>query len=74
MTKPKPLSLLNCRTIDQVAKLHRDHFDYGDFCLMSDGYTTWLSEQKVGETPTQSFQIPKGVFDRLIRRYVKEQL
>lgn len=71
--KPKAKSLMDCRNADQVVKLERDHFEYDNFGVLSDGYTVWLHEQKIGEMPQQSFQIPKRVFDALIRRYIKPQ-
>lgn len=66
-------SLMDCRNIDQVAKLKRDNFQRGDFSIQCDGHFVWLGEQKVFENPTQAFQIPKPVFDALIRRYMKPQ-
>ena len=52
--------------------MHRDHTEYGDFCLMVDGNTVWLSEQAVYKAPTQGFKIPKWKFNRLLRWYLRE--
>lgn len=66
-------SLLECKNLDQVCELKRDNFSYGDFSILSDGHSTWLSQQKVGESPVQSFEIPKRKFDYLIRKYIASQ-
>lgn len=66
-------SLMDCKNIDDVAKMERDHFDYKDFSILCDGYTVWLGEQKIGENPSQKIQIPKSIFDRLIRKYIAPQ-
>lgn len=63
-------SLLECRG-DEVAEMSRDNFHHGDFCLLTDGFNVWLSEQAAGEKPVQKIRLPKAVFDSLVREYVK---
>lgn len=70
MTKKKR-SPAQC-TFNQLCKMPRDNFDVGDFNIITDGHTVWLGEQKTGKQPTQRFQIPRAVFNRLIRWYTTE--
>ena len=66
-------SLQDCKNINQVAALERDHFEQGNFSILTDGHTVWLGEQRTRKMPTQEFQIPKRVFDALIRKYTEKQ-
>lgn len=56
---------------DQICRMPRDHKYVGDFSIMTDGYTFWLSQQKTGEAPAQNFEIPKKKFNRLLAWYLK---
>lgn len=56
----------------QICKMRRDHTEVGDFSLMTDGFTVWLSEQKFGENRTQHIEIPKKIFNRLLVWYERE--
>ncbi len=56
-------------THEQLYRIRRDHTEVGDFCLMTDAGTVWLSEQKMGEAQKQAVQIPRAVFNRLLRWY-----
>jgi hypothetical protein len=67
-------SLMESYGSGMVAQLERDHFDCDGFCLLSDGTTIWLSEQVKGSPPSQSFEIPKYVLDRLLEMYQRPQV
>jgi hypothetical protein len=56
----------------QICQMRRDHTDFGDFSLMTDGYTVWVSQQAVGEDRKQHIAMPKGTFNRLLRWYLRE--
>jgi hypothetical protein len=66
-------SLMESSGNGMVALLERDHFDVDGFSLLSDGTTIWLSEQVKGSFVAQSIEIPKHVFDVLIRKYQAPQ-
>jgi len=38
---------------------------------MTDGYTVWISKQKIGENRTDHIAVPKAIFDRLCDAYTK---
>lgn len=65
----KQLSLRQVKTIDDVCRLRRDHFDRGDWLIMTDGIRVWISKQKKGEERTDHIEVPKKVFDALYDRY-----
>lgn len=69
----KTLSLRDAKTEKEVCLLQRDHFDVGDFGVMSNGTTVWLTEQRLGEKQKQVIEVPKKVFDKLIDVYMKPQ-
>jgi hypothetical protein len=48
-----------------------DNVEVGDFSIMTDATTVWLSEQTVGEAPTQKFEIDRSTFNKLILWYTK---
>jgi hypothetical protein len=48
----------------------RDWLGHGDFTILTDGVRVWLSEQPSGEMPKQKIEIPRPVFDKLVRWYV----
>ena len=53
----------------ELCNLKRDHFDYGDFSIMTDTRVVWLSEQAMGTERKQHIEIPRHIFNRLIRKY-----
>lgn len=69
----KVTSLRQVKTEDEVCTLPRDHYGFQNWCIMTSGHTVWISRQKVGEQPTHSIEIPKGVFDRLLALYERPQ-
>lgn len=70
--KKTSVSLRNA-SFNQICRVRRDNYNQGDFSIMTDGHTTWLSEQKMGEHRKQGIAIPRGVFNRLLQRYLAEQ-
>jgi hypothetical protein len=66
-------SLQESNGAGNVGELERDHFTVSDFGLLSDGVTVWLSQQRQGSPPDQSFEIPKYIFDGLVEHYQKPQ-
>lgn len=58
---------------DESIVLQRDNFSKGDFTILSDGFTVYLSEQMIGSPPSQEITIPKRVFDYLIKKYQEPQ-
>jgi hypothetical protein len=55
----------------QICELSHDNVEVGDFSIMTDAYSVWLSEQKLGEDRTQHISIPRPVFNKLIRWYTE---
>lgn len=51
----------------QLAKLSHDNVCVGDFSIMTDTTVVWLSEQAKGENPRQKIEIPRDVFNKLIK-------
>ena len=56
----------------QICWMGRDHTEFGDFSLMTNGYTVWISEQPIGAQRKQHIEMSKGQFNRLLRWYLKE--
>jgi hypothetical protein len=69
----KATSLREAKTEAQIIDLPRDHYGFQNWTIMTNGYTVWISRQKVGEQPTAHIEIPKGIFDRLLDMYEREQ-
>lgn len=57
-------------TFDEIGEMKLDHVDVLDFCLLTDSYTVWLSEQAVGQEPLQRIAIPRKVFNKLLTWYL----
>ena len=66
-------SLRKAKTEAAICKLPRDHFEIGDWCIMSDGVRVWISQQAPGEPRTDHIEVPKAIFDRLLNRYERLQ-
>lgn len=72
--QPKPGSSLRAaHDLVTVARMRRDCYSIGEWSIMTDGHTTWLSKQKIGEKQTASIEVPKRVFDRLLDLYERPQ-
>ena len=65
----KKLSLRQVRNEKQVCSLRRDHYNVGDWSIMTDGYRVWISRQALGKERTDHIEIPKSVFDKLCDDY-----
>jgi hypothetical protein len=72
MAKPKTRSLRQVRGTNAVCELRRDHYEFGDWSIMTDGYRVWISKQKVGESPTDRIEVPKPIFDKMFDSYGKK--
>lgn len=66
------MSLRDVRNLTQICSLSRDHYDVGDWSIMTDGQAVWISKQKIGEDRTDHIKIPKAIFDKLFDRYGKK--
>jgi hypothetical protein len=66
-------SLRSAKSEAQIIELPRDHYGFNNWCIMTDGYTVWITRQKLGEPPTHKIEVPKGIFDRLLTLYEREQ-
>lgn len=66
-------SLKDCKSVEEVAAIERDHIDRGDFYLGCDSNSVWLTEQRMNESPTQTITLPKKIFDQLVAGYTKPQ-
>lgn len=51
----------------QLAKLSHDNVCVGDFSIMTGTTVVWLSEQAKGENLRQKIEIPRDVFNKLIK-------
>lgn len=71
--KPKTMSLMECRTVDDVCKLPRDNQTFGDYWIITDGYMVSLAQQEVGESATQKISIPRNVFNKMVRFYTRHR-
>jgi hypothetical protein len=60
-------------TFKQLIALTRDNLSVGDFWIGTDTTNVWLTEQAMGESPKQTFAIPRRDFNRLIRWYLRPQ-
>lgn len=63
------LSLRDVKTTKEICSLGRDHYDFGDWSIMTDGFRVWISKQKIGESRTDHIEVPKQIFDKMIDRY-----
>jgi hypothetical protein len=69
----KATSLRTAKTEAQIIELPRDHYGFQNWNIMTDGFRVWISKQKVGGPRTDHIEISKGVFDRLLTLYEREQ-
>ena len=71
--KQKTRSFRQVRGLDEICELARDHYDYHDWCIMTDGIRVWISKQKIGQKRTDHIEVPKKIFDRLFDAYAKQR-
>lgn len=57
--------------LDQLCKLPRDNWTYGNHWLLTDGYEVTVCNQKTGEAPTGSVTMPRRAFNALVKAYTK---
>jgi len=69
----KATSLRAAKSEAQIIKLRRDHYSFQNWTIMTDGYRVWVSRQELGQRETHRIEIPKGIFDRLLVLYEREQ-
>ena len=67
------ISLRSAKDEDAICKIGRDHYEIGDWTIMTNGYDVWISKQKVGQQPTDHIEVPKAIFDRLLKAYERPQ-
>ena len=67
------LSPRGAKTFNQLCSLRRDNWSWGDWWIMSDGGTVSITQQKVGESPSQEISVPMSAFNRLIDWYNRPQ-
>ncbi len=72
MSKQINIAPIDCRERDFL-KISRDNLDAGDFWILSDGHTVSIHEQKSGEASKQEISVPREVFNKLVRWYVRPQ-
>lgn len=72
MSKPKKVVKTPRRagTFNAVCDMPRDNVTWQNFWIITDGGNVSLCNQKLGEHPTQSIDIPKKTFDRLVDWYM----
>lgn len=68
---PKQMSLRQVPGFDAVCKMPRDSYNVGDWSILTDGETVWITRQKLGERPSHKIEIPKSVYDKLHDAYAK---
>ena len=61
---------MNC-TDDELCAMEYDNVQVGDFSIMTDTHTVWLSQQAMGEYRTQHCEISRDAFNKLIRWYTQ---
>lgn len=60
-------------TFNQLLQIRRDSFDVNDFSILTDTHVVCLAEQPLGHAQTQHIRIPRAVFNKLIRWYLRPQ-
>jgi hypothetical protein len=58
-------------TFDELCAFRSDHGNVGDWSIMTDTTVVWISDQAVGHEVRQSIEIPRSVFNRLVKAYLK---
>jgi hypothetical protein len=65
----KKLTPQTARTETQILALPRELCESEDWLLGVDEDAVYITEQKMGQAPTQKLKVPKRSFDILIRWY-----
>lgn len=59
-------------TFNELCRFERDNIEVGGgWSIMTDTYNVWLSKQQVGEWPTDKIEVPRAVFNRMVKQYLK---
>lgn len=67
------LAPIDCKTERELLSLETDNYSSGKWWILTDSFEVSLTEQKNGESPTRSIEIPKAKFDALIQWYLRKQ-
>jgi hypothetical protein len=73
MNKPKDSATPATCSFKELFRLRTDSVDAKPFWLSCDTYTVAIHEQLNGHESTQSISIPRPIFNRLIRWYLRPQ-
>ena len=70
----RKVSLRKC-TFEQVCRMQRDNFAYGDYWFIVDAGsgTVTLAQQKSGQAATASITMPRRAFSHFVDAYNREQ-
>lgn len=63
----------NADTFNKVCNLKTDNHETKTHWIIINGKTVTIKAQKSGEESTQTIDVPRGVFNRLIDWYNKDQ-
>lgn len=58
-------------TKEEICEMLFDNVEVGDFSIMTDAATVWLSEQAMCEMPRQQIEMPRAIFNKLIKWYTE---
>ena len=67
------MSPYEAKTLKQVCALKRDNFSLKSAWILTDGCNVTITEQKNGESATQSITLSRAAMNGLIRWYVRDQ-
>ncbi len=70
----KSISLRQAKGAKDICSVRRDHYDFGDWTIMTDGHHVWISKQKVKHPQTDHIAMPKAIFDKMFDAYGKKVL
>lgn len=57
----------------QLLSLKRDNVNYKDHWMLVSEGSVFIANQKSGESPTGIVEIPKRIFNRMVKFYLAEQ-
>lgn len=57
----------------QLCRVRRDHIYVGDWSIMTDSYTVWVTFAEKESSLGQSVEVPRDTFNKLIRWYLRPQ-
>lgn len=58
---------------DELCRMTTDHEYAGDFSILTDGFVVCIHEQAAGSKSVQELNIPRNIFNRLVRWYARPQ-